>query len=122
RRAGAYLPDVRPRLHGTGVPALPRQSHSAAGPCLMQKLHSRLQQNFSMRSFIRTLDRLFIALALLLSAAILPSAAAQTPSAALASLAVELWPDYDRPAVLVLLTGALPASAPLPATVTIPVP
>lgn len=75
-----------------------------------------------MRSFIRTLDRLFIALALLLSAAILPSAAAQTPSAALASLAVELWPDYDRPAVLVLLTGALPASAPLPATVTIPVP
>lgn len=75
-----------------------------------------------MPSLIRNLDRLFIIFALLLGAIVIPSAAAQTPSASLTSLAVELWPDYDRPAVLVLLTGALPASAPLPATVTIPVP
>lgn len=55
-------------------------------------------------------------------AARLPLAAAQTEATQLSSLAVELWPDYDRPAMLVLLTGVLPDSATLPATVTIPVP
>lgn len=38
------------------------------------------------------------------------------------SLAVELWPDYDRASVLVLLTGALPANTKLPAGVTLPFP
>jgi hypothetical protein len=51
-----------------------------------------------------------------------PAAAAQTEATRLVELAVELWPDYDRPAVLVLLTGALPADAALPATLTIPIP
>lgn len=37
-------------------------------------------------------------------------------------LTVELWPDYDRASVLVLLTGALPADTTLPATVTLPIP
>jgi len=50
------------------------------------------------------------------------SAAAQSKASRLDSLAVELWPNYDRPAMLVLLTGALPQSAPLPATLTIPIP
>ena len=40
----------------------------------------------------------------------------------LESLRIELWPDYDREAVLVLLTGTLPASQPLPVTLTIPLP
>ncbi len=75
-----------------------------------------------MRSFTRNFDRLFIVFALLLGAIVVPAATAQTSSASLTSLAVELWPDYDRPAVLVLLTGALPASASLPATITIPIP
>ncbi len=48
--------------------------------------------------------------------------AAQTEVTQLDTLTVELWPDYDRPAMLVLLTGTLPASATLPATVTIPLP
>ena len=48
--------------------------------------------------------------------------AAQTDVTQLDTLTVELWPDYDRPAMLVLLTGTLPASATLPATVTIPLP
>lgn len=52
----------------------------------------------------------------------LPAVAAQTEATRLAELGVELWPDYDRPAVLVLLTGALPADAALPATLTIPLP
>ena len=36
------------------------------------------------------------------------------------SLAIELWPDYDRASVLVLLTGALPPDTKLPAAVTLP--
>lgn len=35
---------------------------------------------------------------------------------------VDLWPDYDRAAVLVLMTGGLPDDASLPATVTLPLP
>ena len=35
---------------------------------------------------------------------------------------VEVWPEYDRPAVLVLLNGALQADAGLPVTARIPVP
>jgi hypothetical protein len=47
---------------------------------------------------------------------------AQTPANTLPELLVELWPDYDEPSVLVLLTGALPADAALPATLTLPLP
>jgi len=49
-------------------------------------------------------------------------AAAQSEPAQLDSLTVELWPDYDRPSMLVLITGTLPEGTPLPATLTIPVP
>lgn len=49
-----------------------------------------------------------------------PGRAQTNPSLSL--LTVELWPDYDRPEVLVLLTGELPAGTALPATVTIPIP
>jgi len=38
------------------------------------------------------------------------------------SLAIDIWPDYDRASVLVLLTGTLPAGTKLPATVTLPLP
>jgi hypothetical protein len=38
------------------------------------------------------------------------------------SLSVELWPDYDRDSVLVLLTGALPPDTKLPGAVTLPLP
>jgi hypothetical protein len=47
---------------------------------------------------------------------------AQTEVTAVESLLIQLWPDYDRTAVLVLLTGTVPADTPLPATVTIPLP
>lgn len=47
---------------------------------------------------------------------------AQPAPAPIATLAVDLWPDYDRPAVLVLLTGTLAEDALLPADVTIPLP
>ena len=41
---------------------------------------------------------------------------------AIDSLAVEIWPDYDRASVLVLLTGTLLADAKLPASITLPIP
>lgn len=47
---------------------------------------------------------------------------AQTGATALEQLKVDLWPDYDRAAVLVLLTGALPDDVSLPATLTLPLP
>jgi hypothetical protein len=47
---------------------------------------------------------------------------AQGKVAAIDSLVIEFWPDYDRASVLVLLTGALPADTKLPATVTLPYP
>jgi hypothetical protein len=40
----------------------------------------------------------------------------------LASLAIEVWPEYDRPAALVILKGALAESVKLPATVTLRLP
>jgi hypothetical protein len=52
----------------------------------------------------------------------LVSAAAEPEATALDSLVVEIWPDYDKAAVLVLLTGTLPANSPLPARVTLPLP
>ncbi len=75
-----------------------------------------------MRHFTELLTRLTIVLFFLFSLAATSGAAAQTTAGQLTSLAVELWPDYDRPAVLVLLTGELPAGTALPATVTIPLP
>ena len=49
-------------------------------------------------------------------------AQAQSPASEIQALLVGIWPDYDRPSVLVLLTGTLGAGAPLPASVTLPVP
>lgn len=60
---------------------------------------------------------------ILLFTLILPGAGhTQSKAMAIDSLTIELWPDYDRASVLVLLTGALPADTTLPATVTLPIP
>jgi zinc-ribbon domain len=54
---------------------------------------------------------------------ILPAAGhTQNKATTIDSLLVELWPDYDRTSVLVLLTGSLPTNTALPATVTLPIP
>ncbi len=47
---------------------------------------------------------------------------AQSPVTDLDQLTVDIWPDYDRPQVLVLITGSLQPDTPLPATITIPYP
>ncbi|UCG24128.1 MAG: zinc ribbon domain-containing protein [Chloroflexota bacterium] len=61
-------------------------------------------------------------LLLILSLVLIPAAQAQIPVDALDTLEVELWPDFDRSAVLVLLTGTLADDVPVPATVTLPLP
>ena len=56
-------------------------------------------------------------------ALILPGTAyTQDEITAIESLAIEVWPDYDRDSVLVLLTGVLPPDTKLPAPVTLPFP
>jgi len=47
---------------------------------------------------------------------------AQNPVSVIDSLDIEIWPDYDRAAVLVLLTGRLPGDTQFPASVTLPLP
>lgn len=60
---------------------------------------------------------------LLLLGLLLPATMqAQTAVTVVQFLGIEIWPDYDQPAVLLLLTGTLPPDTPLPATVTLPLP
>ena len=47
---------------------------------------------------------------------------AQKPVSYIDSLDIEIWPDYDRASVLVLLTGTLPGDTQFPALVTLPLP
>ena len=47
---------------------------------------------------------------------------AQNEISVIDSLTIDLWPDYDRASVLVLLTGRLPDDTRFPATVTVPLP
>lgn len=51
-----------------------------------------------------------------------PLLAAQNQATAVQTMAVDIWPDYDRRAALVLLTGTLPAETPLPTDVTLTLP
>jgi hypothetical protein len=54
-------------------------------------------------------------------AAVIPGHA-QSTATSLDRLAVDIWPDFDQPSVLVLLTGTFPAGTTYPATIVIPVP
>jgi hypothetical protein len=50
------------------------------------------------------------------------SANAQTEGAAIDTLAIDIWPDYDQASVLVLMTGALLDDVSLPVSLTLPLP
>lgn len=50
-----------------------------------------------------------------------PAFAAQSATT-IEEMEIDIWPDYDQPSVLLLLTGTLPATTPLPATVTLSIP
>ena len=71
------------------------------------------------RPFIATLSLL---LAGLFSLVVAGRSYAQEPVTNLQLLIVEFWPDFDRPEVLILLTGTLPAGTSFPAEVTVPLP
>jgi hypothetical protein len=47
---------------------------------------------------------------------------AQNPVPVIDVLDIEIWPDYDKASVLVLLTGTLPGGTRFPASVTLPLP
>jgi hypothetical protein len=47
---------------------------------------------------------------------------AQNPVPVIDTLNVEIWPDYDKTSVLVMLTGTLPGDTRFPASVTLPLP
>lgn len=68
--------------------------------------------------------RAAFALALLLLPAVAHAQAAGAPTSnpRLASLNIEIWPEYDRPAALVILRGALAESVKLPAAVSLRLP
>ncbi len=70
---------------------------------------------------MKTMSMTLIALILVLSIPVSPGAA-ETDADALDTLVVDLWPDYDKASVLVLLTGTLSGATPLPARVTVPLP
>lgn len=67
-------------------------------------------------------DRVLLLIVICLALAAPAAEARQNQTADLTALQVELWPDYDRPAMLVLMNGTLPPNATLPATVGIPLP
>ena len=71
---------------------------------------------------MRRIVLLFALLAGLMGGGSFTAAQAQTAPPVVASLQVELWPDYDQPAILVLLTAVLTPDTPLPATMTLPLP
>lgn len=53
---------------------------------------------------------------------VLPPAIAQSDGSSLASVQVDLWPDYDQPSVLILVTAELPSDIQLPATIKMQLP
>ena len=61
---------------------------------------------------------------LVLTASIFPNSVvlAQQPAGELEAVQISIWPDFDEPSVLVLITGQLPEGSVLPAEVSIPVP
>ena len=70
--------------------------------------------------------RAFSRLLLILAAALLPGLAASQPGTGalkgnprLSNLSIQIWPEYDRPAALVILNGELPVGAALPAVVSL---
>ncbi len=65
-------------------------------------------------------------LLLILAVALLPGLAAGQPGTGaqkgnprLSTLSIQIWPEYDRPAALVILNGELPVGAALPAVVSL---
>lgn len=66
------------------------------------------------------MKRLLIALALIVAVQALPVAAQDSPS--LSNLEISVWPEFDRPGMLVIYRGIFEAETPLPVPVEIRIP
>lgn len=65
---------------------------------------------------------LLVTAAVMLISLLAPLAAAAQSGPALTTLAIEIWPEFDRPTALVLLSGELDPAVALPATLSLPIP
>ncbi len=74
-----------------------------------------------LRGFMKKYTRVIL-LVMMSWLGLFSSAAAQTSVEEIDSLQVSFWPDFDRPSILVLMNGELPAGTTLPVEVTIPIP
>ena len=54
--------------------------------------------------------------------AVITTGFAQNAVSVIDTLNIEIWPDYDKASVLVMLTGTLPGDTRFPASVTLPLP
>lgn len=63
---------------------------------------------------------LILGLLVLVSGGLAPAGAQETPELAVTSIA--LWPEFDRPEMLIIYQGALTAETPLPAAVEVRIP
>jgi hypothetical protein len=68
------------------------------------------------------LKKLFIVLAALLPVLALAQGAAAPKNPPLSALQIEIWPEYDRPAALIILNGEIAQDVPMPASVTLRLP
>ena len=73
-------------------------------------------------SLASVLATLVLSLMLAPALATTPAGAAAANAVRLESMQVEIWPEYDRPAALVILRGELAASVGLPAAVSLRIP
>ena len=80
-----------------------------------------LAHSTQFRLVLASLLRACLVLALLAGVA-WPSVAAAQGAVRLATLQVSLWPEFDQPAMLVILDGRLDASVDLPADLTVRIP
>jgi hypothetical protein len=80
-----------------------------------------LWYNYALVKKMKVGSRIIWALVLTVLLAAQP-VGAQTEVTRLTRVQVDLWPDYDRAAVLVLITGELPAGTALPAVVQLRLP
>jgi len=65
---------------------------------------------------------LALAMLVLPSSVLAQTTAAPKGNPRLSSLSIEIWPEYDRPAALVILRGAVAEGVPLPAMITLRLP
>jgi hypothetical protein len=84
--------------------------------------HRRIDADRAQARFAARLVMLALALLMPSTQALAQAGGASKANPRLASLNIEVWPEYDRPAALVILRGELAEGVKLPAAVTLRVP